>query len=93
MFEARQREVNSFRKQDAPRSHLEFQTRSDQEYRSPLRILIYPRRHWTSHNTQNGSLDHCDFDFKGISGPGSVQEWDTSKWHTQVALSDFEPEC
>lgn len=25
---------------------------------------IYPRRHWTSYNTWNGSLDHFDSDFK-----------------------------
>lgn len=41
MFKARQRKDNSFRKQDGTGSHLEFQTRSNQAYRGPLRILSY----------------------------------------------------
>lgn len=43
---------------------------------------IDPRRHWPSHNSWDGSVDH--FNFKGASSPGAGEEGETSwhrKWH------------
>lgn len=66
MFKARQRDNNSYRR---PQNFKYDVTKSTKPSENPH---IYPRRHWTSHNTWDGSVDHSDF--KGTGGPGSVEE-------------------